>query len=422
MDNPIENDYDPQRLEMLVARIMSIEDITFGSTHVNPLAAKHPTEDRFAGGTGYLVRYRGKIRSEDTAAAYDVLAESLKPFHFIPLFRWDQGRHSVLIIPDIPRPPINNRWSFPWLNLILFILTLVSVLFTGALYGSQEPWPSSPLAVLVEFFRRGWPFAVSILAILGSHELGHYFMGRHHGVQVSLPYFIPLPLSPFGTMGAFINMREIPKNRRVLLDIGMAGPLVGFLVALPILWIGLQQSGLSTLPLAPTPNMSLSIEGNSIIYLLFKFLIFGQLLPAPAQSSLPVGLYWLQYFFTGTPFPFGGTDVMLNSVAWAGWAGLLVTAMNLIPAGQLDGGHVFYVLFGSKTAKRIVPFIIGALVLLGLVWNGWWLWAVLIYFLGRQNAELLDEITTIDNKRKILAVLALLVFILTFTPVPLSIM
>jgi len=116
--------------------------------------------------------------------------------------------------------------------------------------------------------------------------------------------------------------------------------------------------------------------------------------------------------------PKGGVDVTLNSVAWAGWAGLLVTALNLIPAGQLDGGHLIYVLLGRR-ARRLMPFILGALLLLGLVWSGWWLWAILIFILGRAYAEPLDQITTLDPRRRAIALLGLIIFILVFTPVPL---
>jgi membrane-associated protease RseP (regulator of RpoE activity) len=114
-------------------------------------------------------------------------------------------------------------------------------------------------------------------------------------------------------------------------------------------------------------------------------------------------------------------DVILHPMAWAGWAGLLVTSLNLIPAGQLDGGHIFYVLFGPRGSKRIYPLILAALVTLGFVWSGWWLWAVLVFFLGRSHAEPMDQITPLDAKRKWLGAFTLLVFVLVFTPVPLII-
>jgi membrane-associated protease RseP (regulator of RpoE activity) len=151
-----------------------------------------------------------------------------------------------------------------------------------------------------------------------------------------------------------------------------------------------------------------------------KFIVFGQWLPEPQnfQGIAPI-IYWFRYFFTGRPVPFGGVDVLLHPIAWAGWAGLLVTALNLIPAGQLDGGHVLFVLVGQK-ARAVVPFILVFLLVLGTVWSGWWLWAFLIFFLGRVFAEPLDQITPLDGRRKAVAIFGLLVFFLVFTPVPLS--
>jgi len=302
---------------------------------------------------------------------------------------------------------------------VLGILTFFSVVLTGALFGLTEELPADIGQAIWMLLDRGWPFAVSMLAILSAHEFGHYLAGRHHGVHVTLPYFIPMPFSAFGTMGAFINMKEPPKNRRHLLDIGIAGPLSGLVVAIPVLFIGLALSDITRL--IPEPGMMIQLEGNSILYLLAKFLTFGQLLPAPVSYDTSPLLYWVIYFFTGQPLPIGGIDVNLHPVAWAGWAGLLVTAMNLIPAGQLDGGHMLYVLIGREKARKVLPFILGGLALLGFAWQGWWLWAAIIFFLGRTYAEPLDQITPLDDRRKWLAVLALVVFVLTFIPVPLGI-
>jgi membrane-associated protease RseP (regulator of RpoE activity) len=163
------------------------------------------------------------------------------------------------------------------------------------------------------------------------------------------------------------------------------------------------------------PNPNGFLEGNSLIYLLSKFVVFGQLLPSPVEPQSI--LYWLQYFFTGRPVPFGGLDVFIHPVAFAGWAGILVTSLNLIPAGTLDGGHVVYSLFGDK-AKKAFPFIVGLLVVLGFFWSGWWLWAALLFWLGRVNAQPMDQITELDPTRKSIAYAMILVFILVFTPVP----
>jgi len=390
---------DYEAIDSLVHQVLLVEDRTLGSQKL-----------------GYVVRYRGKLRSEDSESLYDQLANGLKPFQITPLFRWDEGRHAILLVPGQPDPKAGR----PWLNLVMFILTLLSVLLTGGMYGYDGDLPGNILQAGWIFISRGWPFAVSMLAILAAHEFGHYLVGRKHGVNVSLPFFIPLPFSLFGTMGAFINMKSVPKNRKVLLDVGVAGPLAGMVVALPVLILGLSLSTLDALPASPPAGMMYQIEGNSLLYLLLKFVTFGQLLPAPeTYGALGPGLYWVRYFFTGQPLPMGGLDVLLHPVAWAGWAGLLVTSLNLIPAGQLDGGHIMYVLFGRKTMQRIWPVVLIGLGLLGLVWMGWFLWAALIFFLGRVYAEPLDTITPLDEKRKWLGRLALLVFVLTFTPVPL---
>ena len=314
-----------------------------------------------------------------------------------PLFRMDGGRHAILILEGT----YSQKRANPIINLGLFILTIISVLISGALFGLSDPLPEGFFPAALVLIERGWPFAISLIAILGAHELGHYFAGRAHGVNVTLPYFIPFPFSPFGTMGAFINMKEPPKNRRHLLDIGIAGPLAGLIVAIPVTLIGLSLSTLDVVNLEP--GFGFTIEGNSILYLLLKYLSFGQLLPQPASyGDLPVVLYWLRYFFTGQPVPLGGLDVMIHPVAWAGWAGILVTAMNLIPAGQLDGGHMIYVLLGRKWAARLFPVILIVLFGLGFFWNGWWLWVALIFLLGRRYAEPLDQITELDGKRKAL--------------------
>mgnify|MGYP001765381774 CR=1 FL=1 len=389
-------------IDALIRRIFSIEDVTLGTT-------QQP----------YLYRYRGHLVTEDSASAYDQLSQVLKPFHLTPLFRIENGQQVILLIRELP-PAKEGK---PAVNLLMFLLTLLSVLFAGGYFNQTEPLPSQPLQAILALAKTGWPFAVSILAILGVHEFGHYFAGRAHGVKVSLPFFIPMPFSPLGTMGAFINMKEIPRNKRVLMDIGVAGPIAGYLVSLVVIWIGLSLSHLDTIPLTFPEGQGLQIEGNSITYLFLKWFYFGQWLPQPADyGSLSPFTYWIKYFFTGRPFPLGGTDVMIHSVAWAGWAGLLVTSLNLIPVGQLDGGHIFHLLFGTNGSRKIYPFLLVLLGGLGFLWSGWWLWAMLLLVFGRVYAEPLDQITPLDKKRKVLGILALVIFILTFIPVPLSVM
>ncbi len=366
----------------------------------------------------FVIQYHGHFISE-SSQAYDKIAASVQTLGLVPLFRIENDRQTIYIVDGLPEPKPSNVN----INLILFVITVFTVMLTGALYGLEEPLPAGILETFIFLVERGWPFAVSLLAILGAHEFGHYLVGRYHKEHVTLPYFIPFPLSPFGTMGAFINMKRPPKNRRALLDIGIAGPFSGLVIAIPVLILGLSLSTVDILPATIPEGISLQVEGNSILYLLAKFLVFGRLLPAPADlSGIPLIHFWLGYFFTGHPAPLGSMDVLLHPVAWAGWAGILITGLNLLPAGQLDGGHMLYVLFGKKTASRILPFVLAGLVLLGFAWSGWWLWAVLIFFLGRSHAEPMDQVTPLERWRKVLAVLALVLFFLTFTPVPLSLL
>jgi membrane-associated protease RseP (regulator of RpoE activity) len=378
-------------LTNFVARVFRIEDVT----------SEDPRK-------GFFLRYRGQLVDEDSASLYDLLVDSLAPYNIIPLFRIEDGRQVIYLAPKPPEPKKDKVST----NIILFVLTVFSVMMAGVEI-PVELSNNAAQAILYMFknILTGWPFALSLLGILLSHELGHYFMSRYHKTPATLPYFIPFPISPLGTMGAAIIMRGTPKNKRVLFDIGVAGPIAGLVVAIPVLFLGLRLSTLGTI----VPNPNGFMEGNSLIYLFAKFVTFGKLLPAPV---VPQGiLYWLRYFFTGGPIPFGGLDVFIHPVAFAGWAGILVTALNLIPAGTLDGGHVVYALFGDK-AKKAFPFIIGILAVLGIFWSGWWIWAMLLFWLGRVNAQPLDQITTLDPNRRLVAAAIIIIFILVFMPVP----
>jgi membrane-associated protease RseP (regulator of RpoE activity) len=370
----------------------------------------------------YRWRYEGHLKEGlDSEAAYAQLSDAVEPLGYTLLFRVEKGEQVVFLVDKLPEPKIGPTW----VNILLFVLTIFSVMFTGAQFASAtvaDPF-QLPFPEFLKYLLTGWPFAMSLLGILLAHEMGHYLAGRAHGEKVTLPYFIPFPFSAFGTMGAVINMKTVPRNRKHLMDIGIAGPLAGLLVAIPVLFIGLSLSSPGLIETSLPEGYVHFLEGNSIFYLLAKYLTFGKLLPQPASyGGLSPVLYWLQYFFTGTPAPLGGLDVQIHPVAWAGWAGLFVTALNLIPAGQFDGGHVLSVLFGKKTAKKLLPIIVLVLAGLGFFWSGWWLWAAMVLFMGRRTAEPLDQITTIDRRHKLLGILTLVIFILIFIPVPLVIL
>ena len=392
-----------EQITAIIRLVMQIDSIT----------AEAPEEK-------ILARYRGQL-SKDSTEAYDQLAQAMKRYGITPLFRDEDDHHLIILMDGVIEPKPSN----PWINLILFVLTFFSVLFAGTLYSYDGPIPTGAnewdmILILLRNLDQGLPFGLGLLAILLAHEFGHFLAARYHKTAVTLPYFIPLPISYFGTMGAFIQLKSPPKNKRVLHDIGVAGPLAGLVVALPILFIGLSLSHIDVIPESVAPGSTLRMEGNSIFYLVSKYIVHGEWLPAPASyNGVAPFLYWVRYIFTGFPAPFGARDMIMHPLAWAGWAGLLVTALNLIPAGQLDGGHALYVLLGDK-ANKAVPFILVGLALLGLAWPGWWLWTVLIFFFGRWHAEPLDQITKLDSRRRAIAIMTLVIFVLIFTPIPLQ--
>ncbi|NPA26353.1 MAG: site-2 protease family protein [Chloroflexi bacterium] len=378
-----------RQLLALVARVMHIEAVQW-----------------FGPGQGLRARFLGRLRF-DPERAYDQLDAVLAYWGLTPLFRpGPEGKHVILIHEGRHQPQPERR---VWLNILMLVLTVLSVLFTGI--------ASHYRGNLLQAIKDGLLFAGALLSILIAHEGGHYLFARRHRLDVSLPYFIPLPypFSPFGTLGAIIRLRSVPRNRKVLLDVGLAGPLAGLVVALPLLILGLALSDLTTLP-TQHEGAVLYLEGNSLLYGFAKYLMFGKWLPTTTGSFSE----WLRFMLTGKPVPWGGQDVLLHPIAFAAWTGLLVTALNLLPVGQLDGGHVLYSLLGER-ARRFFPVFLGLTALLGFVWSGWWLWTFLLLVFGRQYATPLDMLTPLDPRRKALAWFGLLLWLLTFTPVPMMI-
>lgn len=325
----------------------------------------------------FAARLRGRFYM-DSEQAYDVMAERAQQHGFLVFFRREEGEPVIYITQGaLPTTRPNYR-----LAILLFVATLISVFITFGLspHGGID-------------WRGGLSYALPLMAILAVHEMGHFLVARRNRIQVSPPYFIPLPVISLGTLGAVIMMQAPPRNRRKLLQMAAAGPLAGLIVALPVLWYGL-----STSPVQPLPvGQSYLMEGNSLLYAAMKFLIHGQWLPSAA-----------------------GLDVTLNNVAFAGWVGLLVTALNLIPAGQLDGGHALFALFGERV-RTVTYVLIAILVLMSFRYVGWLIWAALLYLVGRRYAVPLDDITPLDGRHKALAILMLLLAVLLFTPVPFTI-
>jgi membrane-associated protease RseP (regulator of RpoE activity) len=330
-----------------------------------------------------VIVFTGRLLTNDADWAYDVLAERWARHEYTPLLRKYKGQHQFIAQPGLVKP----RPANPRINLALFIVTVLSVLFVGAMNEGANPL-ADPTSIL-----EGVPFAFTLLAILGTHEFGHYFAARRHQVAVTLPYFIPMPLSFVGTFGAFIQLRSPVCNRNQLFDVGVAGPLAGLVVTIPLLLYGLALS-----PVEPLPSEGgYILEGNSLLYLGAKYLVHGQILPG------------------------NGVDVMLHPMAFAAWFGLLVTAFNLLPVGQLDGGHVIFTLVGSRI-RVVGTLFVAALLVMGVVlWQGWLTWAVLIFLLGVGHPPPLNDVTPLDGKRRLLALLVIFVFILVFVPVPLTV-
>ncbi len=271
----------------------------------------------------------------------------------------------------------------PRLNIILFIATFFSTTFAGAFMDAQPGVP------ILQQLHRGLPFSITLLTILLFHEFGHYFMAKKHRVDASLPYFIPAP-SIIGTFGAVIKMRSPLYSKRSLLDIGAAGPIAGVLVAIPATVIGLYLSEIKT-----TVGMQGGISLGSS--LLFSFL-----------SRITIGVVPEQH------------DIFLHPMAFAGWIGLLVTMLNLLPVGQLDGGHIAYAILGRKYHYLLSYIILPVMLILGIVaWQGWLLWCVLLLFvIGRKHPPTMDDYRPLDTTRKVIGWIALALFVLTFTPNP----
>lgn len=267
------------------------------------------------------------------------------------------------------------------LHVLLFILTSMTTLMAGALMQGIVPWEKPEKIYL------GFPFSISIMTILIAHELSHYFISRRHNVSVTLPYFIPAP-SMIGTFGAIIKMSPPIYDKRSLIDIGAAGPIGGFIVAVAATIIGLNYSVIIPAGLA-RGGFSL---GDSILFLFLSKLIFHL---DPAKN-----------------------DILLHPIAFAGWIGLFITSINLLPVGQLDGGHIAYAVFGEKH-RWITTLVIIVLFILGLTyWEGWMLWAVLLTLIGRSHPPVLYPGIPLDRKRKLIGVLSFLIFVITFIPLP----
>ncbi len=332
---------------------------------------------------GHAVAFGGRLLMQPATAVTELVGR-FRPFGYTPFLQAGQGLTWVRALPfvDVVMP------SKPRTNIILFLLTVLSTIVAG----SQAFFAFNPF-VEPRRLLEGVPFAFTLLAILGTHEFGHYFTARAYGASVSLPYFIPAPPPLlFGTLGAIIRMRSPARDRNSLFDIAAAGPLAGLVVALPALWIGLGWSKVAAVPAGGSVSF-----GDSLLLRFMTWLAFGPLPP--------------------------GHDVFVHPVALAGWVGLFVTALNLIPVGQLDGGRIAYALFGARHRQISIATFLGLLALGAVTGAGnWFVWAFLLLFvMGFHHQPPLDDLSPLSPGRYAVGFLCLLLLILLIPPVPIAI-
>jgi membrane-associated protease RseP (regulator of RpoE activity) len=324
-----------------------------------------------------------------------------------------EGRHVVLTRPRARR---RERWG---LHVLLFLITLYTVTFTGAVLASAIPYTG-----LFTFFTSGYPgapgflpawagglsFSLPLLAILLCHELGHYAVARYYHVDVSPPYFLPAPMVPtfIGTMGAFIRLRSVLSDRRQLLDVGVAGPIAGFLVALPVLIVGLMLSHPAPPPVLGDPTWpETGLRGLAVYF-------GGDPNPQIPLGDSLVTLGLRRLLFGHTPL------ISVHPAAFAGWVGMFVTMLNLLPISQLDGGHILYAALPRGHRQIALAFWL-LLFGLGWYWRGWLVWLVLVLVLSRGrlgHPAVLAAHRPLPRSRRALAWATLVLFIVTFAPVP----
>jgi membrane-associated protease RseP (regulator of RpoE activity) len=331
--------------------------------------------------------FRGRLL-EPAQVAYQKLKRALSA-QTVPLIQEDdQLGAAILLMPKPVEEATLERRIHPWVNWLLFGMTILTTTWAGAAHQGvnllREP----------ERFIVGLPYSVGLLAILGVHELGHFFAARHHDMEVTPPYFIPVPFA-LGTFGAFIKLRSPPEDRCSLFDVAIAGPLAGLVIAIPALLVGLHSSTvIGTSASAPQNMLAGTSVGSSILFALLAKLSLG---PALLQGNI----------------------LRLSPLAFAGWLGLFITALNLLPIGQLDGGHTARAMFGNRVGRIISMIAMWSLFLLALfVWPSLMIWAIIVFFIAGQGTPPLNDLTPITPGRRWLGYLAFLILALILSPLP----
>lgn len=313
--------------------------------------------------------FRGRLL-EPATTVFEKLKQAF-PEQIIPLIQEDEKLGNAIIL--LPKPlelAALEKPLRPRLHWILFALTIATTTWAGAAYQGidlmREP----------ARFLAGLPYSLGLLAILGVHELGHYFTARHHGMNVTPPFFIPVPFG-LGTFGAFIKMRSPAETRQALFDVAVAGPLAGLVMAIPALFIGLRSSTLLPFNGDPaTQTFGGTSVGSSLLFTLIAKLSLGDS---------------LQFDHL----------VQLSPLAFAGWLGLIITALNLLPIGQLDGGHIVYAMFGQRIGGAISSIAVWSLFLIALfVWQALMMWAVIVFIIASRGSPPLNDVTPITPRRR----------------------
>jgi Zn-dependent protease len=366
------------------------------------IAGEEHGHHRHSNGRVYI--FRGELQRRAGEASgqslYDIISARFKPLGFTPLLQRQGDEDAVIAVEGaIPENPIRSRW---WLHLLLLLITLATTTMAGATLTGTSPqhlmealsrWD---LPTLSRTMRGGLPFSLTLLTILCAHEMGHYLVARRYGVKVTLPFFVPLPLpGSLGTMGAVIFIRSPLMNRRALFDMGIAGPLAGLALALPLFLIGLHVS-----PAADLPRLWTDMGINRV--------------------ANPPLLDWMAPLVVKT----ANLDRFVfyrHPMALAAWFGVLLTALNLLPLGQFDGGHVAYALLGRR-AWTLAWIVFAALTLLGLFgrgfWFGWLIWASVGLLSGLRHPPPHDDLAPLGWRRALLGVATAILLPLIFVPVP----
>jgi membrane-associated protease RseP (regulator of RpoE activity) len=331
-----------------------------------------------------------RIDEETLEKNFDSLRLSLSEKGYIPMLRFEQGEHKIYVVkkPKRKERPV-------WINYALLIATIITTIITGAIIytGKFDIWSiPDPMQVftLENLFYGAVLFALPLMSIIFIHEMGHYFISKKHGIATSLPYFLPIPpvLPNFniGTIGAVISSREPMPNKKALFDVGIAGPVAGFCVAIPVTAIGIATAKI--VPIVPIESLA---PGETVFGSSFLIdILMRTILDIPKNFTID-----------------------MNPILFAGWVGLLITSLNLLPAGQLDGGHIFRAVLGDK--QKYAGFI--AIVI--MIFTGWLFFAFFIIFLiGFMHPPPLNDKTKLDIKRRLLFLLALAILLLSFIPYP----